>query len=492
VIERSARQLYELLSPHMGRGKNYSIRVSNVLIHNEKVYDLLGASPLLELQVTAAQDGSILVNDLSDFPANSVEQCLELVERGEASRADLKGRLPASDSHVILHFKIESGKRCRHGRVRRMNLTFGDLAGSERFATHEDNLTASSLRTFTQIVSLLSSGSTSGLPYHESKLTTLLQHALHPSSFTCYIHTISPAQRSITATEDSLKFLSKTSTVPLRSLKRGFPASPGLAEYRKEEVESFKNARVKLPLKVVVSVKSRPDLMMAEMEELLQAEACSAQEGETVMWSSGKGKGAAERYERASNDFIRPTAEETSFLSPSESSPQLSRGTGPKASDFPSASPEKPPNHLRQTLPNSPVMPFNRSSVRSPTYSVPVTGNLDLGFDRMIISSMHSKDSRRQRQFDTVRQAAISADSRLKPSPIFQPPADSEAVKRRIEAEIRKLEEEKAAQQRRLEDKIHLEQEEFDEFRKKLNRRPFIEPRPQRPTRKGSQNLLID
>ena len=110
----------------------------------------------------------------------------------------------------------------------------------------------------------------------------------------------------------------------------------------------------------------------------------------------------------------------------------------------------------------------------------------------MIISSRQIKDSRRQRQFDTVRQAAISADSRLKPSPIFQPPADSEAVKRRIEAEIRKLEEEKAAQQRRLEDKIHLEQEEFDEFRKKLNRRPFIEPRPQRPTRKGSQNLLID
>jgi len=57
----------------------------------------------------------------------------------------------------------------------------------------------------------------------------------------------------------------------------------------------------------------------------------------------------------------------------------------------------------------------------------------------MIISSRQIKDSRRQRQFDTVHQTAISALSYIPAS------ADSEVVKRRIEAEIRKFEEVKAA-----------------------------------------------
>jgi len=65
-------------------------------------------------------------------------------------------------------------------------------------------------------------------------------------------------------------------------------------------------------------------------------------------------------------------------------------------------------------------------------------------------------------------------------------------MKERVDAEMRKLEEEKEAQRRRLGNRIQKELQEQDEFRRKLNRKPAIEPRQQRPIRAGLRNILLD
>ena len=478
VIIRAVRQLFESIRPHLGRGKSYSVVVNNVLVCSERVYDLFGSSQS-ELQILEAQDGGILIDDLCENMANDVDQCLELIEKGQERREILQRRLPASDCHVILHFKIESRKVCKHGKVRRMNLTFCDMAGSERQVTREASPPAASLLTFHTVISLLALGNVTNLPYQQSKLTTLLQHALHPSSYTCYIHTISPALRSIASSVNSLKFLSKTTAIPMHPVKRRFLASPELSDYLKEEVSNLKDTLSKLvPEQTSLSaVKARPDLMIAEIEELLQMKYDTAQEIASIR-----------RSERAEISTPEPDCEDSSPLQSSASVSHFPRSA--ESRNISNANVEMHTD-FSHTQPNSPIFSFSRSTARSPSNPEPARGSLDQAFDRMVVASIRNKDDKRRKQFEVTSQAAAVARSGGKHSTVSPSPEESELLRARIEAEIRRLEEAKAAQKRRLESRILMEQEERDEFHKILNRRPAIEPRPQRPIRKGSRRLLL-
>jgi hypothetical protein len=278
---------------------------------------------------------------------------------------------------------------------------------------------------------------------------------------------------------NSLKFLSKTSAIPMHPVKRRFLASPELTDYLKEEVSSLKDTLSKLvPEKASLSAeKARPDLMIAEIEELLQMKYDVAQEITSIR-----------QTERAEISTPEPDCEDSSPLRSSASVSQFPKEE--ESRNIYTANVEMMTG-FSHTQPNSPIFSFNRGPVRSPSNPEPARGSLDQAYDRMILASIRNKDDKRQKQFEATSQAAAMARGRGKHSTVSPTPEESELLRARIDAEIRKLEEAKAAQKRRLEGKILQEQEERDEFHKILNRRPAIEPRPQRPARKGSRRLLL-
>ena len=503
IIDRAVKQLFESLSPNLGRGKKYSVVLSNVLIHNERVFDLLDLLPLhSELQVRTSHDGGILIENLSECVVDSAEACLNLIERGQDGRSILEERVSADRSHVILHLKIESRKVCKHGKLRRMKLTFCDMASSEKDMRGEESISTVSLRSFRTVVSLLASGNPTYVPYRESKLTTLLQHALHPSSYTCYIHTISPAHKSIDATIDSLGFLTKTSSVPLSPDKRVFLANQTLSQDLREEVAELRDALERyMPNHSPAQLKqvSEQDSVVAEIEELLNTKYNIEQEIGSARQSPAKQESDKDRFFPArpnkppTSDFpafeITPeTGEEPSKLEKMEKDGEFEVGKRLEVHT----------SQMPQTLPSSPLPAQGRNSTRSHRVSASDPASLDLSLDRIVVSSARSKEERRQKVLDSARQASSALRNRSKPSTsnsrpdIFLSPEEAAAIQARVDAELHKLEESKEAQQRRLEQKMQRELQEQEEFRRKLNRKPAIEPRGQRPIRAGMRNLLLE
>lgn len=501
IIDRAVKQLFESLSPNLGRGKKYSVVVSNVLIHNERVYDLLDLLPLhSELQIRTAHDGGILIENLNECIVDSAEACLGLIERGQDGRSVLEERVSPGRSHVILHFKIESRKVCKHGKLRRMKLTFCDMAGSEKDVRSEGSITTVSLRSFHTVVALLASGNTTYVPYRESKLTTLLQHALLPSSYTCYIHTISPAQKSIEATIDSLSFLAKTSSVPLIPEKRVFAANQTLSEDLREEVAELRDTLERIMPHCSPThpqqARSGQDSVVAEIEELLSTKHDIVQEIGSARQSPAKQETDKDhffpaKHQKAASDFppFITAAETDTELPKLETIEKVRESEAVKRLELPE-------NQAPQTLPGSPLPPQSRNSARSHRVSASAHSSLDLSLDHIVVSSVRSKDERRQKVLDSARQASSSLRSRGQPShsrpDLFLSPEEAAALKERVDAELRKLEESKEAQQRRLEQRIQRELQEQEEFRRKLNRKPAIQPRGQRPIRAGMRNLLLD
>jgi hypothetical protein len=379
-----------------------------------------------------------------------------------------------------------------------MKLTFCDMAGSEKDTRDEESLSTLSLRTFHTVVSLLAAGSSAYIPYRESKLTTLLQHALHPSSYTCYIHNISPAQKSIEATIDSLNFLTKTAIVPLTPVKRVFVANQTLSEDLREEVASLRDALERfLPNGSPTHLKqatNEQESVVAEIEELLQTKHDIVQEIGSARQSPAKqeqDKFFPQKHRHVASDFIHSDI--------AYEGDQEQPGNGVKTADSEKGKRlELPANLSFQAQSASPQPSMNRSSAHSHRAPASANASIDTSLDQIVISSARNKDKARQKVLDSARQASSALRSRGKHSSsssrpeVFLSPEEAAAMKERVDAEMRKLEEEKEAQRRRLGNRIQRELQEQDEFRRKLNRKPAIEPRQQRPIRAGLRNILLD
>ncbi|KAG0618428.1 hypothetical protein M758_4G063400 [Ceratodon purpureus] len=242
--------------------REFLVRVSYMEIYNEEINDLL-APDNRKLQIYESLEKGTFVAGLREEIADSVEQVIAVLERGEAQRqfAETDMNLNSSRSHTIFRMVIESRDKSHDYRqdndptaqdaVRVSTLNLVDLAGSERFSksgaegarSKEGAHINKSLTTLGIVINKLSEGGGkqgSHVPYRDSRLTRILQSALGGNARTAIICTINPDEIHIDETRSTLQFASRAKRVTNCAQVNEILTDAALLKRQKEEIKELR------------------------------------------------------------------------------------------------------------------------------------------------------------------------------------------------------------------------------------------------------------
>ncbi|KAI8904810.1 hypothetical protein EDD86DRAFT_249575 [Gorgonomyces haynaldii] len=215
IIPRTLAALFETLEKDHAE---YSVRVSYTELYNEELKDLLSPEDdvrKLKLYEDLNRRGSVVIQGLEECLVKSVDDVLQLMQRGSLKRqiASTKMNEASSRSHGIFSITVHIKECTPEGeellKVGKLNLV--DLAGSENIGrsgaenkrAKEAGMINQSLLTLGRVINALVERSPH-IPYRESKLTRILQDSLGGRTKTCIIAALSPARVNI---EESLSTL---------------------------------------------------------------------------------------------------------------------------------------------------------------------------------------------------------------------------------------------------------------------------------------------
>ncbi|GMH34290.1 hypothetical protein BSKO_02124 [Bryopsis sp. KO-2023] len=258
-------RVIKYLFSSMERQKNgvYTVRCSLLEIYNETITDLL-LPDSTNLQVREDNKRGTYVEGLTEEPIRSVEEAVDLMQRGAANRtiAETNMNCESSRSHCVMTIVIEGKVSDDVGTKNlfaRLNLV--DLAGSERQratgALGERLKEASSINKSLSalghvIMSLADTqhGKGSHIPYRDSKLTFLLQDSLGGNAKTVMIANASPAKFNLNETLSTLRFARGAKKIKNKAVANEDYGSDVEALRReiarlKEELAKFKNAALR-------------------------------------------------------------------------------------------------------------------------------------------------------------------------------------------------------------------------------------------------------
>ncbi|KAL3092200.1 hypothetical protein niasHT_023759 [Heterodera trifolii] len=203
--------------------KRFLVRISYMEIYNEEVRDLLAkqsAAGAQRLDIKERADIGVYVRDLLNVTVASAEQCLRIMQLGNANRHTGRTCMneQSSRSHAIFTVTVECAETVKAADGRQL-LTQGklhlvDLAGSERQsktnATGDRLKEASkinlSLSTLGNVISALADAKSPHIPYRNSKLTRILQDSLGGNSKTAMIANIGPSSYNYEETISTLRY----------------------------------------------------------------------------------------------------------------------------------------------------------------------------------------------------------------------------------------------------------------------------------------------
>lgn len=205
-----ADDLFALLRHHEEEnGKHIEVFVSYFEIYGGRCQDLLNSRQ--RLNVREDGNGEVVVGDLMELQAESVEALHNIIETGNRNRTThaTESNEESSRSHAICQIALKQGERL----VGRFSLI--DLAGSERGAdTKSHNRQRrmegaeinKSLLALKECIRALDSAS-SHVPYRASKLTLVLKDSFtNKKSRTVMIVNVSPAASSADHTLNTLRY----------------------------------------------------------------------------------------------------------------------------------------------------------------------------------------------------------------------------------------------------------------------------------------------
>ena len=209
---------------------SYKIEVSMMEIYNDNVYDLLNGKADEVLEIRQAGDGTVHVPGLQQVSVTSLEDVLNVFEKGSANRATAATGLNenSSRSHSILVVDVTSINK---GSTTRAKLYLVDLAGSERAG--KSGVTGAAMKETQHINKSLSAlgdvmealdQKAKHIPYRNSKLTYLLQDSLGGNSRTMMIVTVCPTDITLDETLFTLGFASRVRNVSLGVARRNVNA----------------------------------------------------------------------------------------------------------------------------------------------------------------------------------------------------------------------------------------------------------------------------
>eukprot|EP00736_Rhodelphis_marinus_P012976 Rmarinus@m.13019 len=228
IIPRILVRLFEKIDELASETRRFSIFVSFLEIHEEKVKDLLDTAGG-EKVVREDASGSITVSGLKTEPVKNYDDILSVLEEGSMARStgSTKMNTHSSRSHAVFTITMQqeemnvdpsesTGDAGAGGptyKTSKFHLV--DLAGSERAKrtqTEGQRLREGihinrGLLALGNVISALTDDKKRGhVPYRDSKLTRMLQDSLGGNSNTVMIACVSPADTNFDETLNTLKY----------------------------------------------------------------------------------------------------------------------------------------------------------------------------------------------------------------------------------------------------------------------------------------------
>ncbi|KAM7290596.1 carboxy-terminal kinesin 2 [Ixodes scapularis] len=214
----------------------FTMVASYLEIYNDNVQDLLSTRPRCKqtvCQIKQEKDGSMMVTNATKTTVTSSEQIYELLRRARKHRAVRATQCNehSSRSHSVFQLRITGTSR-RTGVGSRGLLNLVDLCGSERL--DESKAEGARLREAQQInrslsnlgnVILALSQKAEHVPYRNSKSTFLLMDSLGGNSKTHMLLNVSPREKNLAETINSLRFATTVNQCDIGTAHRKMQAS---------------------------------------------------------------------------------------------------------------------------------------------------------------------------------------------------------------------------------------------------------------------------
>ncbi|KAL6523184.1 hypothetical protein OROGR_016787 [Orobanche gracilis] len=226
IIPLAVKDAFSIIQETPSR--EFLLHVSYLEIYNEVVNDLLNpAGQNLRIR----EDGQgVFVEGVKEEVILSPAHALSLIAAGEAT--------------------IESspcGENCDGEAVTLSQLNLIDLAGSESskagttgLCRKEGSYINKSLLTLGTVISKLTDGKSSHVPYRDSKLTRLLQSSLSGHGRVSLICTVTPSSSNSEETHNTLKFAHRTKHIEIQAAQNKIIDEKSLIKKYQQEIRCLK------------------------------------------------------------------------------------------------------------------------------------------------------------------------------------------------------------------------------------------------------------
>nr|AMS24219.1 kinesin 7-Ib protein [Marsilea vestita] len=280
IIPLAVKEVFSTIQETPGR--EFLLRVSYLEIYNEVINDLLDPAGQ-NLRVREDAQGTY-VEGIKEEVVLSPAHCLSLIATGEEHRhvGSNNFNLLSSRSHTIFTLTIESsprGDNYSDEEVTLSQLNLIDLAGSESSKTETTGLRRKegayinkSLLTLGTVISKLTDGKATHVPYRDSKLTRLLQSSLSGHGRVSLICTVTPSSSSTEETHNTIKFAHRAKHVEIHASQNKIIDEKSLIKKYQKEIQNLKHELEQVKRRMVDSPytpNSQEDL--ASLKQQLEA-----------------------------------------------------------------------------------------------------------------------------------------------------------------------------------------------------------------------------
>ncbi|XP_059668535.1 kinesin-like protein KIN-7K, chloroplastic isoform X1 [Cornus florida] len=262
IIPLAVKDAFSIIQETPNR--EFLLRVSYLEIYNEVVNDLLNPAGQ-NLRIREDAQGTF-VEGIKEEVVLSPAHALSLIAAGEEHRhvGSTNFNLLSSRSHTIFTLTVESspgGENSEGEAVNFSQLNLIDLAGSESSKAEttgvrqkEGSYINKSLLTLGTVISKLTDGRATHVPYRDSKLTRLLQSSLSGHDRVSLICTVTPSSSNSEETHNTLKFAHRAKHIEIQAAQNKIIDEKSLIKkYQneihclKEELEQLKRGIVTVP-----------------------------------------------------------------------------------------------------------------------------------------------------------------------------------------------------------------------------------------------------
>uniref|UniRef100_A0A0D9VLP8 Kinesin-like protein n=1 Tax=Leersia perrieri TaxID=77586 RepID=A0A0D9VLP8_9ORYZ len=260
IIPLAVKDAFSIIQETPNR--EFLLRVSYLEIYNEVVNDLLNPAGQ-NLRIREDPQGTF-VEGIKEEVVLSPAHALSLIAAGEEHRhvGSTNFNLLSSRSHTIFTLTVESspGGESNEGEaVTFSQLNLIDLAGSESSRAEttgvrrkEGSYINKSLLTLGTVISKLTDGKATHIPFRDSKLTRLLQSSLSGQGRVSLICTVTPASSNSEETHNTLKFAHRAKRIEVQASQNKIIDEKSLIKKYQNEIRRLKEELEQLKMGIII------------------------------------------------------------------------------------------------------------------------------------------------------------------------------------------------------------------------------------------------